>query len=299
MSAFEQLSFAFDRNRKEPPAPERERGKQDPSLSVATRATKLTQELRRPRPEAPKLATIRELEPTSDDEAARQLLERRIASHLPGGRLALAVTDNRYTMISVRRDTAARGGPLYRVRIHYMFVDAPPFVTRALARYIALNDGEASRQLGEYIDENQAIIRRGRQRTPAPVALETRGEFFDLQQVYDDLNVAYFGGRIEARITWGPRGGRKRRRTSIKMGSYSVEDRLIRIHPSLDRKFIPRYFLEWIVYHEMLHQVHDIPVVGGRRQFHTRAFLAEERQFAEYDRARQWERANLDRILHY
>ena len=81
------------------------------------------------------------------------------------------------------------------------------------------------------------------------------------------------------------------------MGSYSVEDRLIRIHPALDRWFVPRYFLEWIVFHEMLHQVHDIPVVGGRRQFHTPEFLAEEKQFEGYERARAWERENLDRIL--
>ena len=99
------------------------------------------------------------------------------------------------------------------------------------------------------------------------------------------------------------RGGRwtarKRRRNSIKMGSYSVEDRLIRIHPSLDRPFVPRLFVEWIVYHEMLHQKHDIPVVGGRRQFHTPEFLAEEATFDGFDRARHWERENLDRLLLY
>jgi len=109
----------------------------------------------------------------------------------------------------------------------------------------------------------------------------------------------YFEDQIDARITWGPPGARRRRRRSIKMGSYSVEDRLIRIHPALDRQFIPDYFLEWIVYHEMLHQVHDIPVVAGRRRFHTPEFIAEERAYEHYDRARVWERQNLDRILEY
>lgn len=83
------------------------------------------------------------------------------------------------------------------------------------------------------------------------------------------------------------------------MGSYSVEDKLIRIHPSLDRPFVPRYFVAWIVYHEMLHQKHDIPVVDGRRQFHTPAFLAEERLFDEFERAQQWERVHLNRLLVY
>jgi hypothetical protein len=249
--------------------------------AVAAKAARITQELRH------------------DDEIVRQSLERRISAHLPGGRLALAITDNRHTMISVRRETAGRAGPVYRVRLHHMFAEAPPTVARALARYIALNERNASRELGSYIDANQEVIRRVTRKQPPPLTLETRGEHFDLQDVYDSLNDRYFGGKIEARITWGPRGGRRRYRTSIKMGSYSVEDRLIRIHPSLDRRFVPRFFLEWIVFHEMLHQVHDIPVVDGRRRFHTPAFLRQERSFLEYDRARLWERQNLDRILVY
>ncbi len=57
--------------------------------------------------------------------------------------------------------------------------------------------------------------------------------------------------------------------------------------------------MEWIVYHEMLHQKHDIPIIGGRRIFHTEAFMAEEATFEHYERAVRWERDNLDRILHY
>ena len=134
------------------------------------------------------------------------------------------------------------------------------------------------------------------------VRLETRGKVHDLASIYDDLNSRCFGDSIKAQITWGPRrvpGNRKYMRTSIKMGSYSVDDQLIRIHPSLDRKFVPRFFVEYIVYHEMLHQKHRIPVVGGRRQFHTPEFLAEEVTFECYDRARWWERENIDRILYY
>ena len=229
------------------------------------------------------------------DPDSYKVLERRIASHLPCGRLALGITDNRFTMISVRRDR----GPVYRVRLHHMFVSAPAQVTRALARYIAHNESQASRDLGRFIEENQHIIRRAPRRSTPELTLETQGEVHDLQDVFDGLNHVYFEGKIDARITWGARGGRRRMRMSIKMGSYSVEDRLIRIHPSLDRRFVPVFFLEWIVYHEMLHQVHDIPVVGGRRQFHTAEFLAQERQFEHYDRSRIWERANLDRILYY
>jgi hypothetical protein len=229
------------------------------------------------------------------DEAARLRLENRVAAHLRGGRLSLALTDNRYTMIAVKRE---RG--LYRVRLHHMFLDADPSTVRALARYIAENARDASEQLGNYIDRHQHRIRHLPRRACPNLTIETRGEIHDLKEVFDELNARYFGGRIVAQITWGNgRSRRKRRHNSIKMGSYSVEDRLIRVHPSLDRPFVPRYFVAWIVYHEMLHQVFDIPIVGGRRQFHTAEFRKAEEAFDDHGRAARWEREHLAELLSY
>jgi hypothetical protein len=246
----------------------------------------------RRKPPPPRLA--RRPSPELDGEL-RTRFERRIAPYLLPGRIALAVTDNRYTMVSVKREK----GPLYRVRLHHMFLGAESRVVRALARYIMINDAAASNELGRFIDQNQLKIRRLRRRKPVAVTLETRGEVHDLQEIFDSLNRRYFNETIDARITWGQRNGKRRRRNSIKMGSYSVEDRLIRIHPSLDRRFVPGFFVAWIVYHEMLHQVHDIPLIGGRRIFHTEAFLAHEAQFDDFDRARTWEREHLNQLLHY
>ncbi len=261
--------------------------------------------------QAPKVARTRALAPVSprrrgaeppvEDERARKALEEKISSamlpHAPDARLALAVTDNRFTMISVKREKG-----LFRLRLHHMFLDADHEIVRALGRYVARNDRDASQLLSQFIDVNHRKIRRARRRRPTVFTIETRGEIHDLQQIYDELNRRYFAGRIDARITWSQRaqsGAKRRRRNSIKMGSYSVEDRLIRIHASLDRGFVPRLFVESVVYHEMLHQKHDMPVVGGRRQFHTPEFMAEEAQFEHFVRATRWERENLDKLLHY
>jgi hypothetical protein len=236
----------------------------------------------------------------SDDEEARKDLEERISSamgpHAPDARLALAVTDNRYTIISVKREKG-----LFRLRLHHMFLDADSSTVRALGRYVARNDRDASQQLSQFIDVNQQKIRRARRRRRAAVmTMETAGEVHDLQEIYDKLNSEYFEGKIDARITWGQRplpGAKKRRRTSIKMGSYCLEDRLIRIHPSLDRAFVPRLFVEWVVYHEMLHQKHGVPLIDGRHQFHPPEFMQEEAQYENYERASRWERENLDKLL--
>ncbi len=237
---------------------------------------------------------------------AQDSLERRIRAHLSRGRVQVTLTDNRYTMISVRRiapkDDRPRGLRVrerrYEVRLHHMFADADPVITRALARYIADNDGDASRILGDFIDANADHV-RGRARRAPTQLIFTAGEHHDLRAIFDELNARYFDSRIDAAITWGARSGRPRRRNSIKMGSYSVEDRLIRIHRSLDREFVPRFFVAWIVFHEMLHQVHDIRVKNGRREFHSKEFLADEAGFELYDQARIWERSHLDALLTY
>lgn len=255
---------------------------------------------------------------------AQDSLERRIRAHLARGRgdrtappsggaddrgrapaVVVTLTDNRYTMISVRRIAAkehrprARAGERrYEVRLHHMFADADPVITRALARYIADNDADASRILGDFIDANSDHVRGRGRRAPAQLIF-TAGEHHDLRAIFDEVNARYFANRIEAAVTWGARSGRPRRRNSIKMGSYSVEDRLIRIHRSLDRAFVPRFFVEWIVFHEMLHQVHDIRVKNGRREFHSKEFLADEAGFELYEEAKFWERSHLDALLTY
>ncbi len=226
---------------------------------------------------------------------AQDSLERRIRAHLAKGRVAVTLTDNRYTMISVRRLTKEKR---YEVRLHHMFADADPVITRALAHYIADNDSDASHVLGDFIDQNSGHVRGRARRQPTQVIF-TAGEYHDLRLIYDELNARYFENKIDAVITWGQRNGTPRRRNSIKMGSYAVEDRLIRIHRSLDRAFVPKFFVAWIVFHEMLHQVHDIRVKNGRREFHSKEFMADEAMFEHYDEAKRWERSHLDALLTY
>jgi hypothetical protein len=218
-------------------------------------------------------------------------LERAISSYLPPGKsLGLRLTENRYTIISVRR---ARDG--YCVRAHRMFAGAEPRLVRALARYVVHNDQRASNLLGEFIERNQHQI-PSQPRRERRVLLRARGQHHDLSAIFDRLNRDHFGGSHDARISWGI-ARRPENRRSLKVGSYSVEDRLIRIHPALDQEGVPGFFVDWIVFHEMLHGKHAIHKVGGRRCYHPPEFAEEERRFPDYHRARLWERTHMDRLL--
>lgn len=218
-------------------------------------------------------------------------LEHGLSTYLPPGKaLGLRLTENRYTIISVRR-----GRNAYRVRVHRMFASAEPRLVRALARYVVHNDQRASSLLGEFIERNQHLI-KAQPKRQQEVSLRPLGRVHDLAAIFERLNQCHFDGKHDARITWGSARRRTQQR-SIKVGSFSVEDRLIRIHPVLDQSPVPRFFVEWIVFHEMLHGKHTIREVGGRRCFHPPEFSREERLFPGYGRARLWEKANLDRLL--
>lgn len=239
-------------------------------------------------------------------EGARQALERRLKAACPGRPVVLSITDNRHSIIS----HSLKNNVLH-ARIHHMFLDAPPRVIDALVRYVARDDREASQIVGHYIEANGARLAR---RRPRAIPLLARGNHHDLLSIFNDLNQRYFNGSCHALITWGRRTRRKNRepRRAIKLGSYSSLERLIRIHPVLDRAWVPRYFVAYVVYHEMLH--HMIPSARGnarqassniasakgqiaRRVLHPPEFLEREREFRNYDRALDWERRHITRLL--
>jgi hypothetical protein len=221
-------------------------------------------------------------------EGARQTLERRLQAAFAGP-VHLAVTDNCHSMVSFDRCHGT-----VRARLHLMFLDAPAKVQEALVRYIARGDKVASRVVGQFIDANGHRIRATR---PVLTPLATKGQHHDLLALFDDVNQRYFGGTVDALVAWGRAARHNKPRTTIKLGSYSAVERLVRVHPTLDRKWIPRYFLQFIIYHEVLHHVMPASRSRGRGVLHPADFRERERQFRQYERAIAWERSHIARIL--
>ena len=81
-------------------------------------------------------------------------------------------------------------------------------------------------------------------------------------------------------------------------GTIQEEDRVIRINRALNQPFVPLWFLQYVLYHEMLHSVVPDEIVSlGRRRVHTEEFNRRKRQFPGYRRARHWEEENLSRFF--
>jgi len=202
------------------------------------------------------------------------------------------LTDNAWTMVSFKRLHGR-----VRFRLHHMFSAANDDVVRALAGFTGRNRRAHGRAIDDYIRRNRDLIRAAPPRLHEQ--LSERGRVHDLGEIFDRLNSEHFDGVLDARIGWGRRirGGR---RHSIKMGVYLHDQKLIRIHPALDDERVPRYFVELVVFHEMLHQaVPPTTSRDGRRVVHGRDFRAREKRFPGYERARAWEKQNLHLLLRH
>lgn len=205
----------------------------------------------------------------------------------------LVVTDNRRTMISTRR----RGGRL-EVRLHHMFLDAPDDIVEELLSYLAEGDARASRRIGRFIEQNRDRIKR----RPRRVLLRTGGSHHDLGEIFEEVVATYFpDAATDARITWGrlPPRKQRRRRRSIRLGTYTHDAKLVRIHPALDQACVPRFFVAFVVFHELLHHVVPAREIGGRFDHHPPEFKRREQAHPDYARAVRWEAEHLDVLLKF
>ncbi|MEJ2697253.1 MAG: SprT-like domain-containing protein [Candidatus Sulfobium sp.] len=201
--------------------------------------------------------------------------------HALGERISLTVTDNSTSMISSCR----KKGVLF-VRLHGMFLTADVHVIDEIVKFLR-NSRCKTPLIRRYIKENSGLLKA---RPPRTVSVKTQGRHHDLSEIFSRLNDDYFGGGISARITWGTR---KRGRAAVRLrtlGSYSRHTHTIRINPVLDSKSVPRYFVEFVLYHEMLHADVGTEKKGGRRIVHSRSFREREMLFADYERALAWEK---------
>lgn len=120
-----------------------------------------------------------------------------------------------------------------------------------------------------------------------------QGKTYDLDRMFAKLNRRYFESELpKPTITWS------QRRTRSILGHHDRVHETITVSKSLDSPQVPEWFVEFILYHEMLHIKHAARIINGRRYYHTAAFRLDERRFAKYEEAQAWldQAARLRRV---
>ena len=211
--------------------------------------------------------------------------EHHVAAYLQkktGKSISLVVTDNATSMISFRKKAES-----VALRLHRLFLGADEHVFDEIAGFIK-NRTCPMRHTRSFINSNRHHLKSA---PPRRITINTCGRHYDLIPIFKDVNRRYFNGAVTSAITWGRRGTRRfpARRT---LGTYLEDRNLIRIHPVLDSRRVPLFYIEFILYHEMLHAVMESQVKNGRRSIHAKEFRRREKLFEHYERAAQWEREN-------
>ena len=112
---------------------------------------------------------------------------------------------------------------------------------------------------------------RGSKRYSGP-----EGRYYHLEEVFDSLNMRFFGGLLgRPELTWSEHLARR------SLGHYDAAHNTIVVSRVFDRPSSPRYAIEYLLYHEMLHLKHPVRMRGLRRCVHSREFKAEEARFPQ------------------
>jgi len=115
------------------------------------------------------------------------------------------------------------------------------------------------------------------------LAVGPKGEARDLRTVFDYVNSNYFSGALRDPIlAWSSESPRHR------LGFYFEPLNLLAANSVLDSEQVPRYVLEFVVYHELLHHVDAADGKQLRRVHHTKRFREQERAFSAYGDAERW-----------
>jgi hypothetical protein len=116
---------------------------------------------------------------------------------------------------------------------------------------------------------------RGNKRFSGP-----EGRFYHLEEIFDALNLRFFGGLLgRPELTWSEQTAKR------ALGHYDAAHNTIVVSRIFDRPSSPRYAIEYLLYHEMLHLKHPVTRRGLRRCVHSRAFKAEEKLFPQLKEA--------------
>jgi predicted metal-dependent hydrolase len=195
-----------------------------------------------------------------------------------------------FAYANINNTIRRRQGNLF-VRLSDLLEGAPQPVLRAIAHILlakmyrkSIDPAHASRYR-RYVSSHDLVKKahlirqiRGRKRI-----VPAQGHAYDLEMIFEDLNVRFFHGLLaRPLLTWSRDHARNR------LGHYDPAHNAIVISRVFDHPRVPRYAVEYIVYHEMLHLKHPVKLRGSRRCVHPAEFQAEEKLFPDLQKAQQF-----------
>ena len=195
-----------------------------------------------------------------------------------------------FAFANVNNTIRLRDGRLL-VRLSDLLEGAPESILRSIAHILLAKmyrrpiERAYATRYRRYISSHEIsnkahLVRqmRGRKRIESP-----RGRTCDLEKIFDELNAKYFWGLLaRPRLTWSQNHARN------SLGHYDPAHNAIVVSRVFDHPRVPRYAVEYILYHEMLHLKHPVKLRGSRRCVHSAEFQSEEKLFTHLEEAKRF-----------
>jgi len=214
----------------------------------------------------------------SEDPGA---LQRALVRLFPDKDVDIRYTRNRTVILSLRPDR--KGRPV--LRAHQCFRTAPDEIADAAIQLYLTHARQAQRRRWSH------VVTLFHQQTATPPATNAASEldpgvYHDLRAIFDRINARWFDGELDLDITYGDRIARR------LMGRHERREprNLIVVNPVLDHTWVTEWYLEFLVFHECLHEVFPPRPMGERMILHPPELRAREQQHPDYARARTYER---------
>lgn len=193
-----------------------------------------------------------------------------------------------YPFANINNTVRLREGKVL-MRISDLLEGAPEPVVRAIVHILLAKlyrkpiDAAHNLRYRKYVSSHALLSKaelvrqlRGRKRIESP-----KGQCYDLDQVFDELNVRFFHGLLaRPQMTWSRDHARN------MLGHYDPAHNAIVVSRIFDHPRVPRCAIDYLVYHEMLHLKHPVKMRGLRRCVHGKEFQTEEKLFPHLEEAK-------------
>jgi hypothetical protein len=212
---------------------------------------------------------------------------RRVFSRLRIKSPIMSMSARFHPFAGLRSTITLRNGTV-KARVSDVLAEASPLVLEALAEILLTRifRRRPSREAREcylaytFRPEIRHRIDAARRERSSKRLLPARGRHHDLEEIFHGLNQRFFHGQISlSRLGWSRQNSRQ------ILGHYDSGHRTIIISRKLDSPAVPRYLVEYVVYHEMLHIRFPVERRGHRRVVHSREFREAEKKFPQYESA--------------
>jgi hypothetical protein len=219
-----------------------------------------------------------------DEDALDAALRRRPASRFT---IEIRYRETRRQIYAWRFDAAENR---FELRAHVVFRRAPDEVADAVWRIVLGRPPRVERRRLAHVvhawfqTATAAAGRPAARRAPPPDA--ALGRHVDLRPLFDAVRTERLPPGFDADLAWTPRAGR----TLFARYERGEPRGRIVVNALLDAPLTPRWYLDFLLFHEALHGVLPPRPGRGRMIVHPPEFRAAERAHPGHARARGFER---------